>query len=326
MFLASTGKGGLETLLVNLCNHLSRRHQVLVMAFDQSQWLDQLDGSVEIVSLGQRKSRYNPMLYIRMLLLIRREQPDIIHAHGGKAAQVLQLIKKFIFAPLVATKHNARKGKVFNHLKHVVAVSSRVAATIRGKSTIIYNGMQPVEITRSPLPDDNFSILAVGRLDRVKAFDLLIQSMVKLPDKITLAIVGDGEERKSLQELINQLELSSRIQLLGFRQDIPQLMANAHMVVVSSHSEGFGLVLAESMFYANLLISTDVGVAPEVLPDELLMESKDMASKLQSINDDYLYFKEIFDRCRNEGKARFHVARMTEAYEKYYRDVLQENN
>jgi glycosyltransferase involved in cell wall biosynthesis len=324
MFLASTGKGGAESLVVNLCNQLVTKHQVSVLFFNESEWIDQLDSAVSRFSVGNKSSRNNPLLYFRIVRALDHVKPDIIHLHGAKAASVFKRLGKLVSFPCVATKHNSRKGRVFDELQHVVAVSGEVASTISHKVPVIYNGIVANESVAPEVSENAFKILGVGRLDRIKGFERLISAMRELPDHVQLEIAGDGDEYASLKRQIEELQLEKRVTLLGFRSDIRKLMAKAHLVVISSYSEGFSLVLVESLFYANVLLSTKVGGAEEVLPEELLVEHSELADKLRTVSQDYQYYKNVFTKCKSRCAGRFTVEKMAESYEAYYSDVLQQ--
>ena len=80
----------------------------------------------------------------------------------------------------VATKHNARKGKIFNKIKYVTAVSDDVAKSIQNDNVeIIYNGIEPLNIESSLCENKVFTISAIGRLDKIKGFDIL-KNIIKL--------------------------------------------------------------------------------------------------------------------------------------------------
>jgi len=322
MFLASTGRGGAESLVVNLCNQLARQHQVSVLCFDESEWIDKLQPGVKCVSIGKNKSRYNLLLYYRIAKSIKSIKPDLLHAHGAKAAFILKKLEKVLSVPLVATKHNSRKGEVFNKIMHVVAVSGEVASTINHEATVIYNGIKPRQLPASELADNQFIILAVGRLDRIKGFDVLVSAMQDLPEDISLKIAGDGQEYEALQKQIAELGLENRVSLLGFQADVAELMAGSHVVMIASHTEGFSLVLVESFFYANILLSTKVGGAEEVLPDALLFSHAQIGDKIKSVRDNYLHYKSLFADCKLKYSESFTVENMASNYEQFYIDVL----
>lgn len=322
MFLASTGRGGAEALVTNLCNQLVTTHQVTVLLFEHSEWSSGLNTGVSICYIGKKISRRNPYLYYRILKAIIKIKPDLVHVHGAKAASVFKHLEKLLPVPCVATKHNSRKGNVFNVMKNVVAVSGEVAATINHEVAVIYNGIDASEKILPELSKNIFLILAVGRLDKIKGFDLLISAMQKMPDGVFLEIAGEGPEREVLEQQIENLKLGDRVKLLGFRSDIRKLMADAQVVVISSHSEGFSLVLVEGFFYANLLLSTRVGGAGEVFPEELLYDHSQLVDKLKAVVKEYEKYRLSFTSAQSLHAEKFTLENMTKSYEKYYSNVL----
>jgi len=325
MFLASTGRGGAESLVANLCNQLVKKHKITILVFDESAWIDQLDPEIECVSLGRKKSRRNPVLYYSIRKAIQRIKPDLVHVHGAKAATIFRKLENKLSVPVVATKHNSRKGKVFDEMEHVVAVSGEVASTVRHQVPVIYNGVNASQSYSSDLRQSEFRILAIGRLDRIKGFDVLVSAMQKLPDSAELQIAGEGEEHETLQKQIQELKLEKRVKLLGFRDDVRKLMSQAHVVVIASRSEGFSLVLVESFFYANLLLSTKVGGADEVLTEPLLFDQDELSDRLKSVMDDYPYYRALFAECCLKHAKNFTVEKMADSYGKYYYQVMNEN-
>ena len=93
------------------------------------------------------------------------------------------------------------------------------------------------------------NVIAVGRLEYVKGFDILIRSWGQLTPKHpdwTLTIFGEGSKRDELQNLIVELNLSKCILLKGISNNIVSEYANSSIFVLSSREEGFGLVITEA--------------------------------------------------------------------------------
>jgi glycosyltransferase involved in cell wall biosynthesis len=89
------------------------------------------------------------------------------------------------------------------------------------------------------------NLLAVGRLNKVKRFNLLIDLMSKLNDSFHLTIIGNGYEENSLRKQIQELNLDQNIDLIGFKSNPYKYMANADMLLISSEYEGFPNVVLE---------------------------------------------------------------------------------
>ncbi|WP_297959017.1 glycosyltransferase [uncultured Campylobacter sp.] len=139
-----------------------------------------------------------------------------------------------------------------------------------------------------------FSIVAVGRLDKIKGFDLLIHAASELKFDFELKIYGQGSERQNLQNLIDSLKLQDRVRLCGFCDDVAAALAAAHLHVISSRKEGFPVILIEGIFYSPVLISTRVGGIPEILDEEFLYNVENLSDKIYEIYTEYEKFVRDF--------------------------------
>jgi len=324
-FIASNGWGGAEKSFVELCNELSNTMQIEVLLFKENQIEERLSPKIKIYKLVSTSGRHNPFLYLELWNLIKKINPDIIHTHSAKASEIIYNLNKFIAVKQVATKRNPRKGKVFNKIDHVTAISEDVANSIyKDDVEIIYNGLLRENIM--PVKDANpvFTLLAVGRLDKIKGFDILIKEVSKLNFPFYLNIVGEGDERQHLETLIDELGLAEKITLLGYREDIPSLIAAADLVVISSHSEGFGRVLVETLFYGKLMISTKVGISIEILPDELLIDDFEIEKKVIDIYSNKEKYNKLFLQLKNIHTKSFLLENVIHGYVEYYQRILNE--
>ncbi len=121
--------------------------------------------------------------------------------------------------------------------------------------------------------DRTFTGLAVGRLVPVKRFDVLIEAWKSIP--VPLKIVGEGPERPKLENQIRSLGIEGRVVLLGERSDVPELMEQAQLLAVTSEHEGFGYVILEALQKQLFVVSTNTGVARDLLPNEYLLSDCD---------------------------------------------------
>lgn len=111
-------------------------------------------------------------------------------------------------------------------------------------------------------------VLAAGRLTAAKGFDILIRAWASVspifPDW-RLRILGDGEERAALMRLVSELELSSTVSLPGMQLDMVSAYQNASVFCLSSHYEGFALVLLEAMAFGLPIVASDCETGPREL-------------------------------------------------------------
>ncbi|MCA1816355.1 MAG: glycosyltransferase [Acidobacteria bacterium] len=168
---------------------------------------------------------------------------------------------------------------------HVVALSSGVAADLaslspqtRGRVSVIHNAgfeREVGDLARGQLRPDETPpgaplIVACGRLKPLKGFAHLIEALAEVRKTVPahLWIVGEGEERASLERKVRRLGLGDCVRLLGFRRNPYKYMARADVFVLSSLFEGFGNVIVEAMACGAPVVATDCPYGPrEIIRD-----------------------------------------------------------
>lgn len=196
--------------------------------------------------------------------------------------------------------------RFYKRADHIVVNSKSGARALRdfiddraGKVKTIYNCVDFENIRqlaqadlRHPFLNKSAPlIVSVGRLERQKGFDILLQAFAKLRRRLkaNLIIVGDGELTGELRALTAKLGLNDCVSLPGFDVNPYRYMKNADLFVCSSRYEGFGNVLPEAQACDTLVASTDCPVGPnEILMDGaagLLAASADADSLERTIWD-----------------------------------------
>lgn len=113
-------------------------------------------------------------------------------------------------------------------------------------------------------------IISVGALTENKNNISLIYAFKKLVDKgidENLVILGEGKERENLEKAIKNLNLSDRVKLLGIKENPYKYIRESTLFVQCSYSEGFPLVLLESMIIGKAVVSTENYGSKEILKD-----------------------------------------------------------
>jgi glycosyltransferase involved in cell wall biosynthesis len=327
-FLASggSGYGGAEKVCVELCNALTDRHQVTAMVVRDCPYINRFSKAVHIVKLTSNPTINNPLLHYEIYKKLRGLRPDIVHTHAVKATELVKRVNRFIGLKHLGTKHNDRKGKVFNSLPRVTTISEKAKRSIFPQSggivRVIHNGVLEEKIVTGQEPEV-FTLLAVGRLENIKGFDVLIRQVAQLPFPFRLLIVGEGPERKNLQSLIGRLGLQEKVQILGFQEDIAQMMHDSHVVVISSYKEGGPRVMVEALLYAPVLISTPVGVVPEFLPEEFMTSQLELGDKISQLHTTYEQYSHRFEEVREKMKGTFLMHKIVRQYEDIYREITE---
>jgi glycosyltransferase involved in cell wall biosynthesis len=170
------------------------------------------------------------------------------------------------------------QNNVFKQFDSIVVISDKVKQALTENFDItenvykISNSMDKEKILtlsneKINIPDiPTFSIM--GRLDSNKNQMLLLKGARILSEyrkDFRIYLLGDGEERKTLQEYIDKHDLERNIKILGFQENPYPYIKNSIATVTTSLSEGFSLVLVESVLLNTPIISTDVGVAKELI-------------------------------------------------------------
>ena len=169
-----------------------------------------------------------------------------------------------------------------------------------------------------------FSIVAVGRLDKIKGFDLLIRAASELKFDFELKIYGQGGERQNLQNLIDSLKLQDHVRLCGFCDDVAAALAAAHLHVISSRKEGFPVILIEGIFYSPVLISTRAGGISEILSEEFLCEAADLGAKIDEIYRAYGKYARAFAQKHAVLKQTLTLQNYISSLKNYYEELLCE--
>tara|TARA_B110001450_G_scaffold216686_1_gene210348 strand:+ start:1760 stop:2731 length:972 start_codon:yes stop_codon:yes gene_type:complete len=205
----------------------------------------------------------------RLYSKIKSISPDIVHTHGSKTATVINNIKKFIKVKHVASIHGIKNNiSMYEKADKIIAVSNLAKESLNIESVVVKNWWSP------SLPDqlelNKKYALAVGRLEKVKGFDLLIQSWVGIESN--LVIVGSGNEKSNLLGLIKSNSLENKITIIdeiNFKNLIEHYK-NASILIISSRNEGGPRVALEALHLKIPVISTNVGHMSDILPNELL--------------------------------------------------------
>jgi glycosyltransferase involved in cell wall biosynthesis len=275
LIVPSMRGGGSERVMSILANNLDRRKFdiTLVLLKKEGPYLDDLESDIKIIDLNSSKARYG---VFKLLKLIKASKPDIVFSTLGHLNILISILKSLLPKTIkyiaressIPSKSHSKTGKgkilkilyklFYNKFDLIISQSEYMKNDLinnynisESKITIINN---PVDLDKINLlskesvvsfDKNKINLLAVGRLNKVKRFNLLIDLMSKLNDSFHLTIIGNGYEENSLRKQIQELNLDQNIDLIGFKSNPYKYMANADMLLISSEYEGFPNVVLE---------------------------------------------------------------------------------
>lgn len=199
---------------------------------------------------------------------------------------------------------------------------------------VIYNSVDLKKFTPHPSNLENlykeFKVGFVGRLNEEKGVKYLILAVAKLKEvipQIKLIIVGEGDQKKSLQMLIKDKRIQDRVMFVGFQKDIPKWMANFDCLVLpATRRETFGIVVAEALATLKPVIVTDVGGLKEVVGENGYIvpphHSTGIADSLVAIYKNYNAAQEKAKKGRERVKEKFSLDSMLALYAQTFKDLL----
>jgi glycosyltransferase involved in cell wall biosynthesis len=168
-------------------------------------------------------------------------------------------------------------------------------------------------------------ILSTGSLIRLKDQATAIRAIARI-DGAKLMLAGDGPLRNELETLASRLGVRSRVEFLGVRKDIPQLIASADLYVQTSLREGFCLAVVEAMCGGlPCIVSRNEGLSEIVGPAGVYFEPgnvDELASAIRLLSGDPRRRAELAQRGVDRA-SRYTLAACYARYEDFYRTVIQ---
>ena len=312
-FVLSESFAGIEQHVDEVLTNFSSHKLILICNESIASYFDKRIDIYKVKNFGRRSffGKY------KLKKLIKDIDPDIIHTHGSKTSSIISSIKTKNYKH-VATIHGVKKNKkIYEKADLIIGVSDKALEGINHETICINNWWHP-ELKKIQNKNNKYA-LAVGRLEKVKGFDLLIASWKNIC--ANLVIIGSGKERNKLNELIEQNNLSEKVKIIDAvkKEELLNYYQDASVLIISSRDEGGPRVALEALYLEIPVISTDVGHMSQILPKELLAE-KNNQSALQDMLEKYvdnihLYNqKAIFNFVEREFSIEEKMQELNDAY------------
>ncbi len=281
--ISSLNVGGAEKILTTLANHFDNiGYKVTILIATKNSGFFPLNKNIEVVELKRVKPIFTLINELKREILAIN--PDITISFMSEMNILATIASKLANKPILVSERSAYDfldiKPIWKKLRRVIYpfVDGLVVLTNADKNR--YHFVKNRYIIENPLilKHNHLNIkrekivLAVGRLNPVKGFDLLIKAFAKVKNRDwRLRVVGDGREREKLEKLVKKLNLEERVKLIGLVKDVELEYKRASIFVLSSRTEGFPGVLCEAMGYGCAVISFDSPSAPR----EIITDKKD---------------------------------------------------
>lgn len=301
---------------------------------------------------------------IKIYRIIRRGKYDIVHTHSSKPGFSGRIAASLAKVPtIIHTVHgfpfndfmNPVARTFFINLERALAKISQVLVTVsrlnldkilelniaeRSQLINIYSGIyfdkfsNRVDITAKKkelkINPDLKVVGMVGRLSKQKSPQYFVEAipdiLLKNPDTCFL-LIGDGELRNELEEQIIRLNIQGYTTILGFRDDVPDLMQILDVFVLSSCWEGLGRSLTEAMYLRRPVVATCVEGVPElVISGEtgILVPPRDpkaISLAVTELLNNPDKAKAMGEKSRKKVAEKFSAQKMVEQIDQLYQDM-----
>lgn len=353
--IPSLGTGGAEKLILDSLTLYKIRgidvELLLLNNTPNSPFYNELKGQniiIHTLHTGNICSVYNPLYIFKIVPYLKKY--DLIHVHLFPALYWVAIAKILSCSPIrmIYTEHNTENSRrdkrllkpiecyIYNEYNAIISITEQVSNNLKrhipsykGQFRIINNGINLSKFKKLSARNqakDNPVLIQVSSFRKQKDQETLIKSMQYLPANVTLLLVGDGETRSKCEGLVKELNLEDKVKFLGVRMDIPQLLAQSDIVVLSSNYEGLSLSSIEGMASGCPFIASDVPGLNDVVGGAGLLfptgDAKCLANIINKLLKDNEYYKEISQACLKRAN-EYDINKMVDQYIELYQQLLQ---
>lgn len=341
--LSSFAAGGAERVFWIICQAFDKtKFDVTVVLLDTRNNAFSLNlPDIRIIDLKTIKASNS---FITLLRFIRIEKPYAIYTTGSHINMLVSFVSYFSKIPyLIARgtnipherkKYSGLKSKVFSMLgifayrnfNYFVCQSKEMYNSWSSnflmdinKLVVIPNPViKPEVIRRTEVLKDKKEIIVVGRISSVKGHDRLLNIFSRLPENYCLTIAGgDGGEMGFIKNRIIELNLISRIKVIGEINDVCNIISQHSLLVLSSYTEGFPNVILEALSVGTPVVTFKVGGVSDFIIDGFngyIVEqgnSNEFGNCIVKASNMYWNHKDI----ANDIQRRFSVPHIVKQYE-----------
>jgi glycosyltransferase involved in cell wall biosynthesis/uncharacterized membrane protein len=349
--------GGAQMSVSNLLPALAREFDVTVAAHGSGLLRETAqEAGFPFVPLDHLRRDIHPwhdlLALVELVRLYRRVRPDVVHLHSSKAGILGRLAAVIARVPVrVYTVHGwsfaayrGAAGRLFlwaeramrplttavicvSHASRKQGIAARACSA--GRTVVIHNAVDTTSFLPARRRGRPPRIVSVARFAFPKDFASLVSALALVTADVRATFVGEGPALSEIATIIEMQGLEGKVELLGARGDVRELLASSDVFVLSSRSEGHPVSLLEAMAAGLPVVATDVGgVAESVVHGQtgLLVPAGDvtaLAAALERLVDD----EQLRRRLGTAGRVRacelFDLARFRSSHLELYQRELE---
>jgi len=303
----------------------------------------------------------NPMVAFRVAHVCFKERIDLIHVHDSHAHNfaILSAVLTKNERPIIVSRRvdfaiqgSSMSSFKYNHpnIKKVVCVSAAIRDVMlefiedKSKLEVVHSGIdlkrfEQVESRGTlrkefQIPSECAIIGNVSALAPHKDYRTFVDTAKRLIDegvKAKFIAIGEGPSRKEIEEYIDSLQMQDHIILTGFRTDVPELLKELDVFLITSKTEGLGTSIIDALASDALVVATKAGGIVEVIENEVcgLLCDVERPDQLASAVKRMLSDDELKKRCRAGGRVKVKQFSKTETARKslkIYQGVLSSSS
>ena len=349
--------GGAERLLVDMLPLLKEQGiepELLLFDGTETCFLRQLKEKGIKIHIGGNGAcqMWNPLHIFKIRKLIKKGEYDILHTHNTPAQLLTAIAIGDKGSPvLITTEHNTTNSRrkvralrsldkwMYGKYNKIICVSDKVKETLAeylknekssNKISVIRNGIDLGRFENIGLKDPSKEkiILMVGAFRKQKDQPTLIKAVSILPEEYRLWLAGGWRGREECEELCRTLNIAERVEFLGERDDIPDLLGKSDIAVLSTHYEGMPLSAIEAMAAGRPLIASDVDGVREIVKDAGILfkegDYKNLARKIKELGENRKMREEMSSGCHQRA-SEFDIKTTVALHSSLYRNILNED-
>lgn len=313
--ITSASWGGAQLQVLQLCrNQIKLGNQVIFVVGNEGVLLDRVRKikGVNTIILPALVREINPIMDIKAIYelhkLIQKEHPDILHLHSSKAGTIGRLSAIGTNAKTIFTVHgwaftqnagSKMKTKLYKTVEKImtpftdlficvseydytIGINSHVLNKHKKNAITIHNGVEKPPVVLEQKQNKVTKIVMTARFSSQKDQESLISAIANLYDRnFKMIFVGDGETLEDCRKQVQRLDISNKVQFVGFKSDVTPYLRDSDVYVLSTHYEGLPISIIEAMSYSLPILATDVGGNSELIDKNgILIDSNDAVDSL----------------------------------------------